>query len=65
MDAMGRAWLENKAAGSDSIEFSNWPTNYDNLKMAALKYRWRSLQLKYTKMIKLGEEVIKLLEKEG
>jgi len=62
-DPMGRAYLENQAIGHDYIEFKNWPISYDNFNLELVKTEWRSLQLKYIKMMKLGDEVIKLLEK--
>jgi len=61
-DPMGKAYLENQRVGHDYIEFVNWPANYDRLKIAALKYHWHSLLIKYGRMMRLGEEVVKLLE---
>jgi len=63
-DPLGRAYLENQAIGHGYIEFSNWPTSYDNFNLALVKTEWRGLRLKYFKLMKLGDEVIKLLEEE-
>ena len=63
-DPMGRAYLENQRVGHDYIEFTNWPENYNNSNLALAKYEWYHLRRKYFKMMKLGEEVIKFLEKE-
>ena len=63
-DPMGRAWLENQAIGHHYIEFKNWPTSYDNFNLAIVKYEWWILKQKYHKMIKLGEEVVKILNKQ-
>ena len=62
-DPLGRAYLENQRVGHDYIEFSNWPTSYNNFNLALAKYEWWLLRHKYLKMMRLGEEVIKLLEK--
>ena len=61
---MGRAYLENQRIGRNIIVFENWPTSYDNFNLALVKTEWRGLQLKYFKLMKLGDEVIKLLEEE-
>ena len=58
-DPLGRAYLENQAIGHDYIEFENWPENYNYFNLALVKSEWRILQIKYLKMMKLGEEVIK------
>ena len=63
-DPLGRAYLENQRIGRDTITFKNWPASYDNFNLALAKTEWRSLRLKYFKLMKLGDEVIKLLEEE-
>ena len=62
-DPLGRALFENQAIGHDCIEFVNWPENFNHIHLALAKYEWWLLRNKYFKMMKLGEEVIKLLEK--
>ena len=57
-----RAWLENQRIGHDYIEFTNWPTSYNNFNLALVKEEWRVLKQKYHKMMRLGEEVIKILK---
>ena len=61
-DPMGKAYLENQKIGRDIITFENWPENYNNFNLAVVKYEWWLLRHKYLKMMRLGEEVIKLLE---
>ena len=63
-DPMGRAYLKNQRVGHDYIEFTNWPKNYNNFNLALVKYEWWILKQKYLKMMRLGDEVIKLLESE-
>ena len=65
MDPIGRAWIENQAIGNHYIEFANWPKDYNNFLLARTKYEYWILRSKYHKMMKLGKEVVKLLEKEG
>ena len=62
-DPIGIAWLENQRIGHDYIEFKNWPASHDNLNLALVKTEWRSLQLKYFKLMRLGEKVVKILKK--
>ena len=62
-DQLGREWLEIQTIGRDYIEFKNWPKNYNHFNLALAKWEWRILRRKYLKMMKLGEEVVKLLEK--
>jgi len=61
-DLIGRGYLENQTIGRDYIEFKNWPKN-TNFNLAVAKHEWLLLRRKYLKMMKLGEEVVKLLEK--
>ena len=63
-DPLGRAYLENQAIGHDYIEFTNWPTSYNNFNLGIAKYEWYHLRRKYFKMMSLGEEVVKLLDEE-
>ena len=60
---MGKGYLKNQEIGRQYIVFENWPISYNNFNLALVKSEWRSLRLKYNKMMKLGEEVVKLLEK--
>ena len=62
-DLIGRGYLENQKIGHDYIEFENWPKNYTNFNLAVAKHEWLLLRRKYLKMMRLGEEVLKLLEK--
>ena len=63
-DPMGKAYLKNQRVGRNIITFENWPENYNNFNLAVVKYEWWILRHKYFKMMKLGEEVVKILDKE-
>ena len=64
MDPMGKAWLKNQTIGHQYIEFKNWPKSYNYVNLALLETEWLVLKRKYKKMMKLGKEVVKLLESE-